>query len=764
METSAPAVPPAAKPPGIAPDVGKWGKHTKGIGLKLLQKFGFSGRLGKEENGVSQSIEVVVRPANSGLGFGAVKEASTLKVNKKIEAEWRGVEFVDEDEERKKSEVEKMAASGGWKKGQKKTQAPKLTAEDFINKYLQEGKEGGGGGPAKQVIIDMRFKDTRIITDMTDIATESYLEAPAASAPKLGQELLYNISLLSSTEENAVAKHSRALAQEVSRARALEVDREALLGALRGEGGRAERLHKIAQILRRTEEKMGAMGAMGEKSAPGGTGTGAVTLSSVCGLVRTLHLHFPEEFQVFGLMHLLPFLLSRLLVADSWDPFRDHTILCEAHQALAPLVDYFQEQGGLAREVRGHFHQAIEARFLPAVRRAVSQWDCLEPDLCVQLMESLALVLTPTSFDQTVEMLVIPKLTQGVASWKPSHAHSDAHAYVHLWLHPWLPLLRERLSPLYPDIRRKMGTFMGTWEPGNLAHSAEALGMLSPWVGVFDASSMESLLLRAVVPRLALLLRGVVIDPAAQDIAPIEAVLAWAGVLPPLLCACLFRGEFFPRWLRVLQKWLGGGQDQEGADLEEVGAWYQGWKGLFPDSLQSHEQLLPCFDVALDMMQRAMGAMLEEDGDAIEGAGAGVMQQFEPTLRSLEILDAQALIEQSKAVQRAQRRLASMEQEEANSHRHVQGGGGGQSVSFKEVVEAFALRNNVHFAPRGRYFEGKQLWQFGSSMCYLEQSVVFVSTGKGKRSAEEQQGGAGARELLGWAPVGLEELLAMSAT
>ena len=82
----------------VAPDIGSWEKHTKGIGLKLLQKFGFNGRLGAKENGVSRAIEVVVRPNNTGLGFGDIKEAASLKVNKKIEAEWRGVEFVDEEE------------------------------------------------------------------------------------------------------------------------------------------------------------------------------------------------------------------------------------------------------------------------------------------------------------------------------------------------------------------------------------------------------------------------------------------------------------------------------------------------------------------------------------------------------------------------------------------------------------------------------------------------------------------------------------------
>ena len=70
-------------------ELGEWEKHTKGIGLKLLNKFGFKGRLGANEDGVSSSIEVKVRPNAMGLGFGDFKEASAMKSNKILEAEWR---------------------------------------------------------------------------------------------------------------------------------------------------------------------------------------------------------------------------------------------------------------------------------------------------------------------------------------------------------------------------------------------------------------------------------------------------------------------------------------------------------------------------------------------------------------------------------------------------------------------------------------------------------------------------------------------------
>ena len=40
--------------------------------------------------GISEAIQVKIRPANLGLGYGGFKEASTLKVNRQLEAQIRG--------------------------------------------------------------------------------------------------------------------------------------------------------------------------------------------------------------------------------------------------------------------------------------------------------------------------------------------------------------------------------------------------------------------------------------------------------------------------------------------------------------------------------------------------------------------------------------------------------------------------------------------------------------------------------------------------
>lgn len=86
-----------------------------------------------------------------------------------------------------------------------------------------------------------------------------------------------------------------------------------------------------------------------------------------------------------------------------------------------------------------------------------------------------------------------------------------------------------------------------------------------------------------LIQRLQLhLQRFLLINPADQDISPLEQVFPFKAFLPPGSMAHLFATEVVPKLRTALQKWLQSGQ----ADLEEVATWYEAWKSL----LESHDQ------------------------------------------------------------------------------------------------------------------------------------------------------------------------------
>jgi len=257
------------------PTVATWEKHTKGFGSKLLAKMGWKGSGGLGSNrrtfrgeatdaaqessaggattdapkaaaasasapkavkkGISRPIEVVVRPSKMGLGFGNFKEASQLKVNRRIEAEVRGFDYdaqfrkEKEEQRRKRRRTERqrygddfdedgysddgenddpsahlqssaigstddLLSHQSWKarrsKRQKKT---KNAVPEFIpyTELLERQKKAGSSQP---VVIDMRGPSSS--------------QSPSAS-PELGEELLYNVSFLLNTYENKLHSAAR---------------------------------------------------------------------------------------------------------------------------------------------------------------------------------------------------------------------------------------------------------------------------------------------------------------------------------------------------------------------------------------------------------------------------------------------------------------------------------------------------------------------------------------------------------------------------
>lgn len=834
-------------------DLGAWEKHTKGIGLKYLQKFGFKGRLGAKEDGVSRAIEVVVRPSNQGLGFGDTAEASTLKVNKKIEAEWRGLDFVDDEEEdvktgrkRKKSSIELMADSKSWKKhggdaskaafgasgARAQHKMESFSAEDFINKYINtedsrdaaNGTAHGGGEFPKQVVIDMRHKDTRIITDMHDISSSMDPElahdaaiSAAGTGPnhdhpastvgfvkaKVGQELLYNVNTIADLEDMQVHKDSRKLARLTSRVQSLDAEIEQLHSSENQEAARLTRLQKIAEILKRIDSKLTINPTEDSDNGNGNgdkggaeNGNSDITIASVCSLFQTLHSNFEQEFAVFGLINMLPFLLCRVIKADNWNPSVDHAYLFEISEAVKPLIAYFEQHGfpAFAKQTQAAFCSLLEKRFLPAVRRYVtSQWKAEEdPDTCVRMFECLQVVLPAALFEDTLDVIVIPKLSTAVSTWKPVFdtttsglkdsstvvngitpaAKMSEAPMIHTWLHPWLPLMASKLSVFYPEIRRKFSTALSSpnWHP---RLSQSAIRLLKPWKHVFDAASMENLLVRAVVPKLVRLLQEeVVVNPTQQDVLPIQWILCWSPLVPSVHMTSLLIGEFFPQWLTVLHCWLSAvGDDNDAANLEEVVAWYRGWKSLFPVSLLQDEVFVQQFDAALDvMLARLYDDRNSDSSDSSNGSDVAMKQVSQYIEKLRREGSYYNVIETRKSVQRAQARLQAIEEEERRQQ-HAQTAAYDAprqshhaSMSFKEMVDAFAQQHGVEFGPRiGKFHEGKQVWQFGKSLCVIDQNVIFMQQQQHKhQQASQQQQQQGPRMSSVWLPVSLEELLASS--
>lgn len=536
------------------------------------------------------------------------------------------------------------------------------------------------------------------------------------------------------------------------------------------------RLTTLASVLQRVSQFL---------SPPTAGAASSVTITSIMDLTETLFDQFPEEFAIFGLIDLLPDLIKQCLKTQSslmnegtqasgWQPLARPDLLVNVASSWAMLSDFFLRRGetALSGQVSRLLHSAMEQEYLPIIRRALTEWNPLQqPDLtenCIALLEAVKATMSVEIFDQLVDMLLIPRLAAAVAAWKPVARSTQNNPNPDRWILPWLPLLRSRLGVLYPDLRRRMAQALSSWNP--LAESDRtskefrgwAVELFLPWKEVFDASSLESLLVRQVVPKLVAAFRNdLTIRPDSQDLSCFWAVVAWRDLLPPLQLSSILAGEFFPKWISALTTWL----TCPGVDLGEVGQWYTGWKellsDLMPQLVERDEAILGYFNLALELMQAAMeGEGDWEDGvDTTESEIERRQRAITPFQSALGAISSSSYLKQLELRRVELRQASTATATTASSAAFTSSAPASSAAAFKELVTTFAERNGVSFAPKvGRMAEGgQQLWQFGRCLCFLEQSVVFVAV-ESNQPHPSTVSSAGRK----WVPVDLEELLKMA--
>lgn len=727
-------------------DLGQWEKHTKGVGRKLLDKFGFKGRLGANEDGISAAVEVKVRPSTMGLGFGDFVEASALEVNKRLEAELKKEEYIplpkkgrlvetDKDE----FTVEKRAASLAWKKGmtpavgdkhKRGVRGTKVLFRDAMEIMQTEQVEG-----VKPLFIDMRGPTPKVVSDIKDVHTneDSMISAQDIVKPKLGQELLYNVNIMVDGIARELDFEARKYRQIVTKCDGLSNQKIELKKIIIEEETKLDRLNKIYLILGRIEEKID-----NEMSA--------ISAEDIFRAFAALKAKFTLEYSLLGITELLPHICRRMVscrFGPTWEPLSCPSLIAET------FVPWFlgacelektdenpdDEPAPVSSSVTPALMQVVESLCLFRIRRCIStEWNPKkDPEIAVELLSGLygsgGCFINHKELHSLLISAVMPRLRSEVEKWDPT---SDMIP-IHWWLHPWLSLLKADLSDLYPDIRRKLGRALAGWNPSD----ESAMLLIAPWKGVFDDTSMDNLIQRAIVPKLVSAIRGIPLDPlqtTAEHTKLFSAVISWYKLVPRIHMLCILEGEFFPRWLQILCSWL----TSESPDFSEISDWYVGWKSLLPAEMLSDESIALYFNHALEVMQH----VLNGDNSSITVLPHGVVD--DGTYFSA--------VERRKRDAAAVKRLQELRTEQGaySSSIYTASSNSTSSVSFKDLVEEFALRHNLTFLPRtGRLQEGKQVFQFGKSNCFLDQGVVFLHRKK-------SDGGSS------WNPVTLEDMLQVS--
>lgn len=668
-------------------EFGGWEKYTKGIGARLLLQMGYQpGKgLGKDLQGITTPIEAKQRKGKGAIGLYGPEHKQKPTVAAEIE----------EDKEPK-------VQLHQWKKQDGESQKTKYiyrTIDDVKSDSIGKKFLGDSSRLSKVKVIDMTGPEQKVFAGYHQIHQQHSKPEEWEDSDKKKErghhfslpELQHNLALLVEMMEQEIIRNDRELSHENDYVVNLKHEKERLAKVMEDEKKQIETLKSVMLIIDELNDRN-----KNDCDNP-------LTINSTMEILKKLQQEYYEEYVMYGLNDLAVAIVYPLMKKhlESWEPLKEPLFSIELFKEWQNLLEIQGPNRGKfssgTDEDFDPYHQLMWIVWMPCVRKAFLSWNVRQCDSIIELLENWMPLLPGWIMDNILEQLILPRLQKEVEDWNPLTDTMPIHA----WLHPWLPLMGNRLQPLYAPIRNKLAHALTNWHPSDCS----AKLILEPWRAVFSRGTLEAFVVANIVPKLALVLQNFIINPHQQHLDVWHWVMAWEDIIPLPIMANLLEKNFFPHWQQVLCAWL-----THNTNYEEVTKWYMGWKSMFSEALLNYPVIKEQFRRALDIMNRAVTSP------------QGLLSYQPGARESIAYLNNVERQEMDNPSERTKRDYDSIAQA-------IRGSSSAASLSmnFKDLIEKKAEEKNIIFMPvPNRFQEGKQVYRFGQTLLYLDRGVIFV--------------------------------------